>query len=203
MEKRLLLVTGKPGIGKTTVLLKTIEDLKAKSYSVGGMVSREVRSGGMRVGFEVLDFNGGRKSLLAHVHQKQGPIVGKYRVNLDGLNDTGVHAIADAIERADVVVIDEIGPMELYSKEFIRVVQKAMESKKLVISTIHLMGRNPLIQQMKSREDAELYTVTHENRDKISKKIVKKAVEYLQERYRHGSLGGFNMRRSLYAGRRC
>jgi nucleoside-triphosphatase THEP1 len=44
MKKRLLFITGSPGTGKTTVLLKTIEALKARGYGVGGMVSSEVRT---------------------------------------------------------------------------------------------------------------------------------------------------------------
>ena len=53
MKKRVLLLTGSPGVGKTTMLLRVVESLKAKGYGVGGMISREVRSDGARVGFEV------------------------------------------------------------------------------------------------------------------------------------------------------
>ena len=82
-----MLLTGSPGVGKTSVLLRIVESLKAKGYSVGGMVSREVRVGRDRVGFEILDLNTGRKGWLAHVAQKQGPQVGRYRVNLEDLEE--------------------------------------------------------------------------------------------------------------------
>ncbi|MGB9756561.1 MAG: nucleoside-triphosphatase, partial [Candidatus Bathyarchaeales archaeon] len=78
-EKRVLLLTGSPGIGKTTVLLKASTALKAKGYSVGGMISREVRLCGTRVGFEILDLKSGTRGWLAHVNQPTGPQVGKYR----------------------------------------------------------------------------------------------------------------------------
>lgn len=80
MAKRILLLTGSPGVGKTSVLLRIVESLKAKGYGVGGMISREVRVGGGRVGFEILDLNTGRTGWLAHVTQKHGPQVGRYRV---------------------------------------------------------------------------------------------------------------------------
>ncbi|NWF97298.1 MAG: DUF2478 domain-containing protein [Candidatus Thorarchaeota archaeon] len=111
MNKRILLLTGNPGVGKTTVLLRVVEALKAKGYSVGGMISREVRSGGTRVGFEILDLASGRRGWLAHVNQPSGPQVGKYRVNLEDLNSIGAEAIANAVASSDVVAIDEIGPM--------------------------------------------------------------------------------------------
>ena len=66
MNKRIFLLTGSPGVGKTTLLLKVVEALRAKGYSVGGMISREVRSCGTRIGFEILDLNTGKSGWLAH-----------------------------------------------------------------------------------------------------------------------------------------
>ena len=62
---RVLLLTGAPGVGKTTVLTKTVDALKAKGINVGGMISREVREGGVRVGFEILDLSSGKRGWLA------------------------------------------------------------------------------------------------------------------------------------------
>jgi nucleoside-triphosphatase len=85
LRKRVLLLTGNPGVGKTTVLIKTVSALKTEGYSVGGMISREDREGETRVGFEILDLNSSRRGWLAHVSQKSGPQVGKYRVNIEEL----------------------------------------------------------------------------------------------------------------------
>jgi len=179
LKKRLLFITGSPGTGKTTVLLKTIEALKARGYSVGGMVSREVRTCGTRVGFEILDLSSGRRGWLAHVNQKHGPQVGKYRVNLEDLNGIGVNAIAKAIENFDVTAIDEIGPMELHSEMFKEAVKKAVESEKLVIGTVHWKARDKLVEEVKTREDAEIYRITYENRGYLHEIIVEKAAEFL------------------------
>jgi len=72
--KRLLFVTGRPGIGKTTVLLNATEKLKARGYIVGGMISREVRQNGSRVGFELVDLKTTEKGWLAHINQPIGQI---------------------------------------------------------------------------------------------------------------------------------
>lgn len=179
VEKRLLLLTGEPGVGKTTILLKTVEALRAEGYSVGGMISREVRSCGGRVGFEILDLKGDKSGWLAHVNQKTGPQVGKYRVNLENLNGLGATSMLKAVGGSDVIAIDEIGPMELFSEKFIEAVRKAIESQKLVISIIHRRAKHPLIDEIRNRTDAEIYTVTHENRENLHKFVVQRATEFL------------------------
>jgi nucleoside-triphosphatase len=179
LKKRVLLLTGVPGVGKTTVLLKTVEALKARGYSVGGMISREVRSCGVRVGFEILDLGSGRRGWLAHINQKIGPQVGKYRVNIEDLNSVGVEAILKAIEDHDVVAIDEIGPMELFSEKFREAVKKAIECGKLVVGVVHWKARDKLIEEVKKREDTEIITVTYENRNKLHQAITENFMEIL------------------------
>jgi nucleoside-triphosphatase len=179
LKKRLLFITGSPGTGKTSALLKTIEVLKARGYSVGGMVSREVRTCGARIGFEISDLGSGRRGWLAHVNQKHGPRIGKYRVNLEDLDNIGAEAIATAVENADVVAIDEIGPMELHSERFTEAVVKAVESRKLVVGTVHWKARDRLIREISARQDAEIYKVTYENRGNLHEMIVEKAADFL------------------------
>ncbi|MEM2971718.1 MAG: NTPase [Candidatus Bathyarchaeia archaeon] len=174
LKKRLLFITGVPGIGKTTVLLKTVEALKSLGYSVGGMISREVREGEVRVGFEIVDLATNKTGWLAHVNQKIGPKVGKYGVNLEDLNRVGVSAILYTVENFDVVAIDEIGPMELHSEKFREAVWKAVESGKLVIGTIHWKAKDRLIDMVKAREDVEIFTATYENRDKLHQAIIER-----------------------------
>jgi nucleoside-triphosphatase len=182
LQKRVLLLTGNPGVGKTTVLTQAVNALKERGIFVGGMITREAREGGTRVGFEMLDLSSGRRGWLAHVRQKTGPQVGKYRVNLEDLNDLGAQAITDAVANCDVVAVDEVGPMELFSAKFKRAVQKALESHKLVIAVVHWRANDTLVVQAKKREDSEVFTVTHENRDKLPETIAEKAVRFLNER---------------------
>jgi len=179
MKKRLLLLTGSPGVGKTTVLMRLAESLKAKGYSIGGMVSHEVRSCGARIGFEILDLGSGKRGWLAHVNQKSGPQVGRYRVNMQDLNGIGAEAIARAVEDFDVVAIDEIGPMELHSEKFKEAVERAVGSGKLLVGIVHWKVKDRLIDEVKKREDAEIIAVTQENREKLHETIVEKAVDFL------------------------
>jgi nucleoside-triphosphatase len=180
LKKRMLLLTGSPGVGKTTVLLKVVESLKAKGYSVGGMISREVRSRGVRVGFEIWDLSSNARGWLAHVNQPSGPQVGKYRVNLDDLNGIGVKAIRKAVDKCDVIAIDEVGPMELFSEKFKEAVRRAVESEKVVVGVVHWKARDRLIEEVKAREDAEIITVTCENRDKLHESAAGKAMESIE-----------------------
>ena len=177
-----MLLTGSPGVGKTTVLLKAVEALKAKGYNVGGMISREARVGGTRVGFEILDLASSKHGWLAHVDQKSGPQVGKYRVNLEDLDEIGAEAIKKAAENFDVVAVDEIGPMELFSGRFRMAVEKAVESRKLVVGVIHWKEKHKLIDEVKKREDTEIIVVTQENRKRLHQTITKVAMKFLAER---------------------
>lgn len=161
------------------MLLKVVEALRTKGYSVGGMISREVREGGARIGFEILDLSTNKRGWLAHVNLKVGPQVGKYRVNLEDLNNVGVEAILKAVKECDVVAVDEVGPMELFSEKFKQAVGLAVESTKLLIGVVHWKAKDKLIEAIKSREDAEMFTVTYENRSKLHRSVLEKAEEYL------------------------
>lgn len=165
MRKHVILLTGSPGIGKTTLVSKTITVLKEKAVDVGGMITLEIREGGTRVGFEIIDLTNSRRAWLAHINQKQGPRIGKYRVNMENLNIIGAQAISDAVEKCDVVVVDEIGPMELLSYKFRKAIEKTLSCEKLVIATVHQKARDQIIDKLKEIYEAETISLTRENRE--------------------------------------
>lgn len=177
---RLIFLTGPPRTGKSTVLLNVAESLRARHYRLGGMISREIREEGARVGFEIRDYATGRTGWLAHIRQPRGPRVGKYRVNLDDLRSIGSVAIENALEDADIVLIDEIGPMELLSKRFRRAVQKAINGSKPVLGTIHYRVQHPLVRQVKSRKDAAIVDITQKSRSPIAPLVAKKVTAFLK-----------------------
>jgi nucleoside-triphosphatase len=179
--KRLFFITGRPGVGKTTVLLNAADGLRDKGYSVGGMLSREVREEGVRVGFELVDLATGQKGWLAHVNQPIGPQVGKYRVNLDHLDRIGVNAVQNALRDAEVVVVDEVGPMELLSAAFKLVIKDIADSQKLVLGVIHHSARDSIIDSIKKRNDAEIVEVTVGNRQELHNALILNAMQFLKE----------------------
>jgi len=179
---RIIFITGQPGIGKTSVLLNAIEILKKRGYTVGGMISREVRERGVRIGFEIVDIYTGQRGWLAHVNQPEGPKVSKYRVNLEDLKTIGVNSVLNAIEKTDIVAVDEIGPMELFSPEFKRAVVQALKSNKPLLGTIHQRARDALIYTIKARKDTEILEVTYENRGTLHNLIIDKILQSLSEK---------------------
>jgi nucleoside-triphosphatase len=177
--KRIILVTGPPGIGKTSVLRRTVKALKNRGYKVGGIICREVREGGVRVGFEIMDLSTGQRGWLAHVNQPTGPKMGKYHVNLTDLDVIGAGSILDAIQTADILAVDEIGPMELLSTALSNAILKAVESRKAVLGTIHYRLNNSLVDSIKMREDTEILRVTYENRESLHNLVANKISECL------------------------
>ncbi len=176
--KRLIFLTGSPRTGKTTTLLKAAEKLESHGYKLGGMVSREIRENNLRVGFEIQDYRLNNKGWLAHVRQPVGPWIGKYRVNLDALNSIGVAAILNALRDEDIVLIDEIGPMELFSRAFKNAVQEAINSTKPVLGTVHYRAQDPLVKQIKSRNDADVIEVTVQSKERLVTLVVEEIAKF-------------------------
>ena len=177
--KRIILVTGPSGIGKTSILRRTVKELNHRNYSVGGMICREVREGGLRVGFEVMDLVTGQRGWLAHINQPTGPKVGKYHVNLTDLSFIGAGSIVAAVQNADILAIDEIGPMELLSKPFSNALLLAVNSNKPLFGTIHYKLSNSIIDGIKKRDDTEIIEVTSENRPTLHNIVADKITNYL------------------------
>jgi len=157
-------ITGPPRIGKTTICKRVIGSL---GYRVGGMSTSEIRDGD-RVGFQIMDLMTGATGTLAHVHG-HGPMIGKYHVNLVDLDNIGANAIERALD-AELIVIDEIGPMELKSGRFVRAVEMALSSDRPVLVTLHWRSRHPLAERIRS--GFKVMEITRENRDSIASTII-------------------------------
>lgn len=170
-----ILVTGRPGIGKTTLVSKLAQMLKERGVSVGGMITYETREKGVRTGFLVEDLKTGLKGLMASVNYDSGPRVGKYVVSVAEIERVGVKAIQNAVVSDEAVIIDEIGPMELYSESFKKVVSEAFSSAKSVVATIHhRASQNSFCRSIISSSGVSTFTVTLENRNQLPKTILDK-----------------------------
>ena len=166
-----LLITGSPGSGKTTLCIKLANELKARGRKLAGFVTREIREKGIRKGFELIDIETGRKSILAHVDFKSDRRIGKYHVNLAAIDEFS-EIIERGMENAELLIIDEIGPMELLSRKFIKAVRKAFEKSENIIASIHYKSQHELIKEIKAREDVILFEISKENREKALKEIL-------------------------------
>lgn len=139
---------------------------------MGGMISGEIRREGVRIGFSLEDLATHETGILAHVDQKDGPRVGKYRVNLPDIQRVGVTAIGRAIAETDVVIVDELGPMELHSMPFILAVEMALASSKRFVGTIHKRASHYLVTAIKSNPAFRIIEVTLDNRSRLPNEIV-------------------------------
>jgi len=128
-----IFLTGKPGSGKTRLMKKVLEELEGE---VCGFFTPEIRENSERTGFRIKDIETGDKGLLASVDLDEGPSVSKYKVNLDDL-DRFSKKVMDDMEDSEIIVIDEIGVMELYSDKFKEMLNEALNSEKTVLATLH------------------------------------------------------------------
>ncbi|MCX8182493.1 MAG: NTPase [Candidatus Methanomethyliaceae archaeon] len=165
------IITGRPGIGKSTVLKEVIKVLEANGWRVGGIICPEVRTGGRRVAFEIVDLLTGERGTLASTNPSNGPIVGRYYVNMADLDRISVNAINRSLEEADLTAIDEIGPMEMKSSAFRNIVTKALLSDKKIIAVVHIgMVRNIT----SNFHNIRVFEITEHNRNLIPGEIAKR-----------------------------
>ncbi len=161
-------VTGRPGVGKTTLCLKVFDALRDE-LDVKGFVTKEVRVSGRRVGFKLVDLVSGESLWLARVDAKSPVRVGRYGVLLESIDE-----FAERIESyrdADLIIIDEIGPMELKSRRFVEAVEGIVDRDGLLF-TIHLKSQHPLLRRIRS--EFEVLTLTEENRDRMVEEVVRR-----------------------------
>lgn len=124
------------------------------------------------MGFEIQDLLTGESGILSHVDRQVGPRVGKYRVNLDGLESIGARSILTAVREAELIVVDEVGPMELTSEAFIDAVREAFRSENRVLGTIHFRARHSLIDEIRSNLEIEVIEVTESNKNALVEKLI-------------------------------
>jgi nucleoside-triphosphatase len=166
---RALLLTGRPGVGKTTVIRSVVAQLGARA---GGFYTEEIRESGRRTGFRLVTLDGSTGT-LADLNISGPYRVGRYGVHLSNLEQVGVAALWAAIRQPEVsvVVIDEIGKMELFSTAFREAVLAGLDSPKAVIGTI-TMARSPWVDAVKARPAVTLLEVTVANRSAFSRLIL-------------------------------
>ncbi len=165
-----VLVTGRPGVGKTTLVERVVRRL---TRPVRGFITREVRRAGRRMGFVVETFSG-RRAWLARVGRGGRFRVGRYRVDLDAFEEVVLPELdlSDAA-RETLVVLDEIGPMELFSNAFRQALRRIFDGPWDVLATV-VQRPHPFADALKARPDVVLLTVTRENREALVEEVARR-----------------------------
>lgn len=163
-----IFITGRPKSGKSTVLLKIIEILKQKELKVGGFVTPEIRKEGKRIGFSVKDICSEEEGLFASKKVKPPrypPQLGSYSIDLKEFERIALPALDFAVKSCEIVAIDEIGTMELFSKKFKEKLVEILSSDKMVVATLHRSYLDDF------RKYGRIIEVTEENRDSLPEEL--------------------------------
>jgi len=169
MMGRTLLLTGRPGIGKTTVIKAVAEMLGERA---GGFYTEEIRGPGGRKGFRLVTLDG-QETVMAHVdlRGRGRPRVSRYGVDVEAIERVGVTALRRAMREGRVVVVDEIGKMELFCGPFKEVVLQAVGGPYTVVATA-MAKTNPWVDALKALPNVVVWEVTVRNRDRLAGRIV-------------------------------
>jgi nucleoside-triphosphatase len=163
------LLTGEPGIGKTTALKKVISTLGV--HNCGGFYTEEIRSpDGIRTGFRLVTLEN-QTVTVADVLSSSEIRVGRYGVHLEGLKVIGVQSIYAALAHKRFVIVDEIGPMQLYLAQFKQAIEDTLHSDKDLIGTIVLRS-HPWADALKQSPNVQLFPVVNDNREHITQELV-------------------------------
>ncbi len=162
MKQNNIFITGPPRSGKSTLVREILEEMDLKAE---GLRTPDIRENGERKGFKLVDIKSGEEGILAHVNVEEGPRVSRYRVNMEDLNRLTEKSLTGISEDCDVIVIDEIGTMELYSDYFVEKMEELLYSEEPVLAVLH---RN---QVRKYGQKGELFDLEKEDYELAKKKI--------------------------------
>jgi nucleoside-triphosphatase len=160
--KQAYLLTGRPGTGKTSIIKQVATQMQVRA---GGFYTEEIRSRGVREGFRLVSLNG-EDTILAHVNIHSPYRVSKYGVDIEALEHVGVPAIYNAVQQCDLIIVDEIGKMELFSVKFREAISQIIDSGKRVLGTI-MLNSNPWADAIKRHPEVNLVIVTRENNQQL------------------------------------
>ncbi len=173
-------ISGALGPQKSETIKSIIKMLDEEGFDVGGMVTEPIMEDNKRVGFQVMDWSTKEKAVFSHLDLQSSVEVKGYGVNLDSLNEVGVKAIKNAAKENDIILIDEIGKMQVESEKFCETIRSIYEVNKPLIITFEKKSRNTLLQDLRRRDDVRMLELTNVNKDLLPYKVVELIKEELE-----------------------
>ncbi|MCG2791429.1 MAG: hypothetical protein L6305_06750 [Actinomycetia bacterium] len=184
IEYKNVFITGSPGSGKTTLFNEIVNGIKKikPDLIVYGFITKEIREKGDRVGFSIENFKNER-GILAHIDFKNGPKVGKYGINLKDFENIGIKTLIESLSnnKIDLVAIDEIGRMEMYHPDFLKIVNRIINSSKTLLATISYKNID-LIKSLKEKEGNYIIDLTIAQKNSTKRKEYKELMLELIEK---------------------
>ncbi len=169
IEPTQILLTGRPGVGKTSAVRRTAEVLSERGLPVAGFYTEEMRHERRRVGFRGVPFGGGESLVIAHV-RLQPSRVGRYGVDVDAIDLLSTRHL-EPVDEA-IVLVDEIGKMECLSATFVAAMRRLLDSGRPLLATVGL-GGGEFMRSVRQRRDALHAIVTESNRDRIPERAAR------------------------------
>jgi nucleoside-triphosphatase len=173
-KTRLILITGTPGVGKTTLMQSLYDHYNVRGVKVGGFITREVTENGRRVGFRIVDLQSGREGWLAKAQPGSGPMYGRYCIILEDLEAIGIGSLRTAVELdMDMILADEIGPMEMSSRRFSAEISSLFQNTKgQIVATFKQGSHYPMIDKCRDDPTTTLLTITRDNRPALLSQLI-------------------------------
>lgn len=166
-------ITGLPGSGRTELLLTIVDMLTAEHVKVGGVITEAIIEEEKVTGFKMVDFITKEEAVIASTGLNSKARFDEFGIDLDTLGLFSVNAIKRAVYQSDLVIIDEIGRIQLKSEYFNKAVLNAIKSSKPILMTIYRKSRSSLLQDIRRRDDIRMLEVTPVNRGILPFKIFK------------------------------
>lgn len=167
------LIIGPPRCGKSTLITKLISYYKSNGYGLGGFLTPEVTEAGKRIGFDIHDIQSGKKSLLARKGNYNAKHkLGNYCIFIDDFNSYLNELKLSGLETLDLLIIDEIGKMELHSQPFILFLKEVFHSNMKILATIGEKLNHPIKREILSLSNLRLFQLNLSNQQEIYKKII-------------------------------
>ena len=170
-----VLITGNPGIGKTTIVRRVLAVLRNTQCAIrtGGFLTEETRKHRRRVGFQIVTLDTHEVTALAQLNLDTPYRIGKYGVSLAAMTAVAIPALRRASDGADLIVVDEIGRMECFAPDFLVAINECLNSPKPLLGVVS-RHRLPFLDAIRDRDDVELIEVNEHSRDCLVGEVVER-----------------------------